>query len=109
MKKLLAVLPLVLLMFAFRPAEKVTDPTIPADVQGLLEKYGCNACHALSKKLVGPMWTDIAAKKYSAKKIAALVKKPEPSNWPNYPPMTPQPTVTKKDMDKIAGWLVSLK
>jgi len=109
MKKLFALLPLVLLMFAFRPVEKATDPTIPADVQALLDKNGCAACHALSKKLVGPMWTDIAAKKYSAKKIATLVKKPEPSNWPTYPPMTAQPTVPKKEMDKIAAWLVALK
>lgn len=110
MKKLFAMLPLALALAAFKMPEKpAVGPDIPSDVQALLEKHGCTACHAMSKKLVGPMWTDIAAKKYSAKKIVALVKKPEPSNWPGYAPMTPQTTVPSKDLNKIASWLVAMK
>lgn len=110
MKKLIAMLPLALALAAFKmPEQPVTDPEIPADIKVLLEKNGCMACHAMSKKLVGPMWTDIAAKKYSAKKIAALVKKPEPSNWPTFPPMTAQTTVPAKELTKIANWLAGLK
>lgn len=109
MKKIFAILPLVLLLAAFKPATTpASDPTIPADVQGLLDKYGCTACHALGRKLVGPMWTDVAAKKYSAKRITQLVAKPEPANWPGYPPMVAQ-RVAKADMTKIANWLVSMK
>lgn len=109
MNKTLALLPLLLLLAAFRPAEKpAADPTIPADVQALLDKYGCAACHALNRKLVGPMWTDVAAKKYTAKRIAQLVAKPEPANWPGYVPMVAQ-NVPKDDLNKIAKWLVNLK
>lgn len=109
MKKTLAFLPLLLLLFAFKPASQPsTDPDIPADIQALLDKHGCAACHAMSRKLVGPKWTEIADKKYSAKRIAQLVAKPEPSNWPGYVPMAAQ-NVPKADMDKIAKWLANLK
>lgn len=113
MKKLIALLPIVLLLAAFTPVSKTanlpaTDPVIPADVQALLDKNGCTACHHVSRKLVGPIWPAIAAKKYSAKRITQLVGKPEPANWPGYPPMVAQ-KVPKADMTKIANWLVGLK
>ena len=110
MKKLLVLLPLVILLAAFKaPEAPVKNPEIPADIQALLEKYGCTACHAMGRKLVGPKWPEIAAKGYSVKKIAALVKKPEPSNWPGYAPMTPQKNVPTGDLNKIATWLTSVK
>lgn len=110
MKKLLLLIPFAAIIAAAPgPQTTTADPTIPADVEALLNKYGCNACHSIKRKLVGPIWTDIAAKGYSKKRIAQLVKKPEPANWPGYPPMTAQTTVPKADLDKIAGWLVSLK
>ncbi|MCE7922513.1 MAG: cytochrome C [Haliscomenobacteraceae bacterium CHB4] len=109
MAKVLAFLPLLLILAAFKPAPRpVADPTIPADIQALLDKYGCAACHNMERKLVGPKWTEIAAKKYSAKRIAQLVEKPEPANWPGYIPMAAQ-KVPKADMDKIAKWLANLK
>ena len=109
MKKVLLLLPIVAIMAAAPGPQNTQDPTIPADIEALINKYGCNACHSIKRKLVGPQWTDIAAKGYSKKRIAQLVKKPEPANWPGYPQMTAQPTVPKGDLDKIAGWLVSLK
>lgn len=85
----------------------VAGPDIPADVQGMLDKYGCAACHSMSKKLVGPMWPDIAAKKYTAKRIAQLIAKPEPANWPGFVPMAPQ-KLPKADVMKIANWLTKM-
>jgi cytochrome c len=110
MKKLLAFLPLALALFAFtRPsALPQTPPEIPADVQALLDKNGCAACHSMTRRLVGPVWTDIAAKKYSVKRIMDLVKKPEPANWPGYVPMAAQPNVPKAELTKIATWLSKL-
>jgi cytochrome c len=118
MKKLIYLLPVAAIFLAARPAAPteaaasatvtVTDPTIPADIDALLNKYGCAACHSIKRKLVGPMWTDVAAKKYSKKRIIALVQKPEPQNWPGYQPMQPQTTVPKADLGKIAEWLVKL-
>lgn len=113
LKKIFALLPLVLALSAFTtppvPAAPAADPTIPADIQALLEKYTCTSCHAISRRLVGPKWTDVAAKGYTAKKIMQLVKKPEPANWPGYTPMAAQTNVPKADLQKIADWLVSMK
>ncbi len=112
MKKFLALLPLIFALFAFKvpvnTAIPALDPTVPADVQALLDKYSCTSCHAMSRRLVGPMWTAVAAKGYSAKQIIQLVKTPEPAHWPGYSPMAPL-TVPKADMQKIANWLVSIK
>jgi|GEM_PF-154664 len=81
---------------------------IPTDVVTLIEKNGCNACHKVDKKMVGPSWNDIAAKKYSKKKLVDLVYKPVPENWPGYVPMQPMPQVPKADAGKIADWIVKI-
>ena len=118
-KALVLFLPLALALTAFAPASRpvaasgswplaaAAGPEIPADVQALLDKYGCAACHSMTRKLVGPIWPDIAAKKYSAKRIAQLVAKPEPANWPGMAPMAAQ-KVPRPDMTKIANWLAKL-
>lgn len=109
MTKILALLPILFALAAFKPATpSVAGPTVPADIQALLDKYGCAACHNMDRKLVGPKWTEIAAKKYSAKRIAQLVTKPEPANWPGYVPMVAQ-SVPKGDLEKVAKWLANLK
>ena len=94
--------------FTFPPATNDVGPDVPSDVQVLLEKHGCAACHSMSRKLVGPMWPEIAAKKYTAKRIAQLVAKPEPANWPVYIPMAAQ-KVPKAELKKIEEWLVGMK
>jgi cytochrome c551/c552 len=107
MNKLLTILSLSIVALAFKPAP--ADPEVPADVQVLLDKHGCNVCHKINRKMVGPSWLDIAAKGYSAKKITALVKKPEPGNWPGYAPMLAQTNVPKAELSKISTWLSNLK
>lgn len=107
MYKLLLILPLA--AFIAATPTTTTDPGVPADINALLDKYGCAACHSTQRKLVGPKWQEIAAKGYTKKRIIQLVKKPEPGNWPGYPAMAPQATVPKADLDKIATWLVSYK
>lgn len=119
MKKKLILSPVAILVLAVMPLlgafsgplsqPLVSGPEIPSEVDALLSKYGCTACHAMSRKLVGPMWTDVAAKKYTKKQIMAFVYKPVPANWPGYPPMLAQTTVPKADLNKIATWLVAVK
>jgi cytochrome c len=114
MKKQLFMFPVavvVLTAFVRLPINQSTQtaPEIPAEVNALLTKNGCAACHALDRKLVGPAWQDIAAKKYSKKRILELVAKPDPNNWPGFPPMAPQATVPKEELGKIAMWLVKMK
>ncbi|MEZ4894591.1 MAG: hypothetical protein R3A50_14625 [Saprospiraceae bacterium] len=107
MKKLFVLLGLAFIMGSF--TMKQVPPEIPADVNALLSKHGCIACHNMTQRLVGPSWQNIAGKKYSAKKISALVKKPEPGNWPGYVPMLAQPNVPKAELNKISEWLAGLK
>ncbi len=81
----------------------------PDDITALLQKSTCYTCHKADKKLIGPSWQDIAAKKYDEKKFIALVAKPVPSNWPGYPVMLGLPSVPKADLKKIYAWVATLK
>jgi cytochrome c551/c552 len=87
---------------------KTAAPTYD-QVKGLLTSYTCIACHNPTKKLVGPAFSEIAKRKYSAEKIVSLIHNPQPQNWPTYPTeMPPMPQVTKADGLKIAAYINSL-
>lgn len=84
--------------------------SIPPDIQKLLQKNTCLACHSLDKKVVGPAYKDVAAKKkYKPEQIVELIYKPKPSNWPGFPPMAALPQVPKDEAMKIAKWIASIK
>ncbi len=83
--------------------------TIPTEINDLLQKHTCYTCHKADKKMVGPSWMDIAAKKYTAKQIVVLVGKPKPEDWPGYSAMAALPTVPKADLTKIATWIKTLE
>ncbi|MHA8065412.1 c-type cytochrome [Aquirufa sp. ROCK2-A2] len=107
MKKLSKLIAAVSLgVFAFGFQAKAED--FPEDIKPLMQKYTCFACHKVDARLVGPAYKDVAKKKYSVDKIVALMAKPQPSNWPGYPPMAPM-TVPKADAVKIAKFINSLK
>ncbi len=79
------------------------------EVEGLLTKNTCLACHNATKKQIGPAFADVAKKKYSNERILKLIHNPEPKNWPGYSTeMPPMPQVTKADALKIAAWINSL-
>lgn len=79
------------------------------EVQKLLTKNTCVACHSADKKLIGPSFKDIAKRNYSDERIVELIYKPEPGNWPEYSvPMAPLPNVPKNEALKIASWINSL-
>ncbi|MEP6734316.1 MAG: c-type cytochrome [Chryseolinea sp.] len=80
-----------------------------AEVEPLLVKNTCTACHQTSKRQVGPAFTDIAKRKYNNERIVQLIYSPEPKNWPEHEtPMAPMPQVPKEEALKIAGWINSL-
>ncbi len=80
-----------------------------AEVQPLLSKYTCLACHNTEKKQVGPGYRDVAKRGYSDEKIVDLIYNPKPENWPDYAtPMPAMPQVPKGDALKIASWINSL-
>jgi cytochrome c len=74
-------------------------------------KYGCTACHAVDRKVVGPAFKDVAAK-YRGKDVeAALVEKVRNGGsgvWGQVP-MTPNPQVPEEDLNAIVKWVLALK
>ena len=86
----------------------VKAPTFK-EVEGLLAKYTCIACHNPDKKQIGPSYTDIAKRKYANEKIVELIYSPQPANWPGYATeMPPMPHVPKTDALRIAAYINSL-
>lgn len=79
------------------------------EIEGLLAKYTCIACHNPDKKQIGPSYKDIAKRKYSNEKIVELIYSPQPANWPGYATeMPPMPHVPKADALRIAAYINSL-
>lgn len=106
MKK--AFLSILLIAGTIRAANAQT--VIPPNVQKLLQKNTCLACHNADKRLVGPSYVEIMkTKKYKASQIVELIYKPVPSNWEGYPPMAPMAQVPKDEAKIIATWISKLK
>lgn len=81
---------------------------IPADVEQLLSKYTCLACHKADQRLVGPAYLDVSKKKYTNAQVIELIYNPKPANGPGYPPMAPMKQVPKDAALKIAAWINSI-
>jgi cytochrome c len=83
---------------------------IPPNIQKLLQKNTCLACHNPDNKLVGPSYVEVMKqKKYKPEQIVALIYKPKPANWPGYPAMVGLAQVPKSEALEIAKWIVTLK
>jgi len=83
---------------------------IPPAVQKLLQKNTCLACHNPDNRLVGPAYKEVMKqKKYKPEEIVELIYKPNPKNWPGYPPMAAMSQVPKEEAAIIAKWISSLK
>lgn len=81
---------------------------IPEEMNTLMSKYTCIACHRPNQRLVGPAYAEVAKKKYTNAQIVELIYKPVPSHWPGYPPMAAMTQVPKDDALKLAVWINSL-
>lgn len=92
-----------------KPAAASTQAASETAVKALLTKYTCSACHKTNERSVGPAFKEIAKRRYSVSQIVSLVYNPKPEHWPDYTPMAPMLHVPKKDVEKIAGWINSLK
>jgi cytochrome c len=99
---------IVTISFSMLCAMAFSQIKAPDDIQALLEKNNCVACHKADKKALAPSWKEISEKQYSAKKFTELVYKPVPANWPTYTPMVGLPKVPKADLSKIATWVKGL-
>lgn len=112
MKKLFAfsgILGGLLLGTALTVSAQTTAKVPPPEVQALLQKHTCLVCHNVDKKVIGPSYLEVMAKKkYKPQQIVDLIYKPVPANWPGYPAMAPMTAVPKEDAMKIANWMVTL-
>ena len=98
----------VLAMTSINANAQATTADIPADMNALMTKYTCIACHRPNQRLVGPAYADVAKKKYSNAEIINLIYNPVPAHWPGYPPMVAMKQVPKDDAMKLAVWINSL-
>jgi len=110
MKKLVVTLfaALTLAGVSFNANAQASTADIPADMNALMSKYTCIACHRPNQRLVGPAYADVAKKKYSNAEIVNLIYNPIPTHWPDYPPMAAMKQVPKDDAMKLAVWINSL-
>jgi cytochrome c len=78
----------------------------------MMQKYGCSACHAVDKKIVGPAYQDVAAKykgdKDAPAKLAQKVKAGGSGVWGQVP-MPPNAAVPDDDAKALVIWILSLK
>jgi len=92
-----------------RTTARASVPLTYAEVEPLLSKNTCFACHMTEERVVGPSYRAIAARNYSDERIVELIYSPEPKNWPEFAtPMAPMPNVPRAEALKIAAWINSL-
>lgn len=81
-------------------------------VERLLANNACNGCHALTQKIVGPSFRDIATRYASESgagaRLAAKIKAGGAGNWGAIP-MPPHPALTDADLSQLVGWILTQK
>lgn len=85
-------------------------PLISMANQELAQKNACLTCHAVSQKVLGPAYIDVA-KKYKGQKdaeaaLATSIKKGGGGKW-GAVPMPPQPNVSDADAKALAKWILA--
>ena len=87
-------------------------PAHAQNVDDLLKKNACLACHAVDKKLVGPSYKEVAAKyrgqKDAEKVLAEKVKKGGVGVWGQIP-MPPNAAVPDAEVNTMVKWILSQK
>jgi cytochrome c551/c552 len=98
------------------PSAAATQAQAAAPASGnpeaLITKYGCVACHAVDRKVVGPAFRDVAAKyraqNGAADKLSQSIKNGSTGRWGQIP-MPPNAQVPDSDVQKLVDWILSLK
>lgn len=90
----------------------VASVAVADELEDMMKKNGCNACHAEDKKVIGPAYKDVAAKyKGDAGAVAKLtekVKKGGSGVWGPVP-MPPNTAVSDADAKKMVELILALK
>ena len=90
----------------------VASAAVADELEDMMKKNGCNACHSEDKKVIGPSYKDVAAKyKGDASAVAKLtekVKKGGSGVWGPVP-MPPNTQVKDADVKKMVELILALK
>ena len=85
---------------------------LAADAQQLLKEKACLSCHTVDKKLVGPAYTEVAAKYKSRKDAEAYltkkIKEGSTGVWGPIP-MPPNGTVGDDEAKTLAKYILTVK
>lgn len=79
-----------------------------AEIARVLSTHGCAGCHGMDKKIIGPGFSEIAAK-YKTRGdartyLAGKIAQGGSGVWGPVP-MPPHPQLSKTDLDAIAAWI----
>jgi cytochrome c len=79
----------------------------------MMIKSGCNACHQIDKKVLGPSYKDVSVKyKGNAKAAETLFQKVRTGGmgaWGPIPmPPNPKEKISDADLHALIGWLLTL-
>jgi len=96
-------------LFVAGPAHAALDNT---SAEAMMKKDGCAACHSVEKKIVGPSYTEVAAKykgdKDAVAKLTKKVKEGGSGVWGPVP-MPPNAAVSNADVTDLVTWILALK
>ena len=97
---------------AAAPAAKAGGSLDLQSGQAMMQKYGCAACHAVDKPIVGPAYSKVAAKyrgdNTAATKLEQKVKAGGSGVW-GAVPMPPNTAGPDADIKALVSWILSLK
>ena len=81
------------------------------DPQALLDKYKCNACHAMNEAKTGPAYLDVAARyrgdAKAASALSAAIRRGAHGVGPWH--MPPHPEITEADARRMVSYILALK
>ncbi len=83
------------------PQKDLSDPAT------LAESKGCLACHAVDTQLVGPAYTEVAAKYNDIDQFSASIMNGSEGKWGDIP--MPGQDVNEDEADILAEWILSQK
>lgn len=82
----------------------------PVEPERMPAKYGCTACHAVDRKVIGPAFKEVAARYGGKDAEEALVEKVKNGGagvWGEVP-MPPNPQVPDEDLHAVVRWILAL-
>ena len=90
----------------------IASVAVADELEDMMKKNGCNACHAEDKKVIGPSYKDVANKyrgdAAAPAKLVEKVKKGGSGVWGQVP-MPPNPNVKDDDVKKMIQLIMNLK